>query len=140
MHVVVPAGRGLAEDVGVVTGARLIILNLRVLAIGNLRGENAVVSLRVELLAFFNNGGLVIGARARNITRWVQLVLNLNGRFEEFALLLRCLEVANSSPRLVRVDVGVVEGRSNRVLLLPTGISCLLPASIHVGVYFPGWN
>ena len=140
MHVVFAAGRGLTEDVGVVAGARLVIPNLRVFAIGNLRGEYAVSSLRIELFAFFYNGGLVIAARARNITRWVLLVLNLDAWFEEFARLLRCLEVANLSPLLVRVHVGVVECRTDCVLLLPTGRICLLLASVHVGVYFPGWN
>ena len=37
-------------------------------------------------------------------------------------------------PLLVRVHIGVVEGRSDRVLLRPTGIGGLPPASVHVQV------
>ena len=128
------------KDVGVVAWTWFIILNPCVFTIRYLWGEYAVCALRGKLLAFLNNGWLVIASWARDITRWVKLVLDIDAWFEEFAHYLRGLEVANLSPFLVSMNVGVVKCRSYCVLLLPSRWVCLHFTSVHVGIYFLGWD
>ena len=76
------------KDVGVVAWTWFVILDLSVFTIRNLRGEYAVSALRGKLFALLNYGRLIIAAWPWNIPWWVQLVLNIDARFEEFACLL----------------------------------------------------
>ena len=140
MHTNALTSSGFSKDIGILAGAWLVILDLCVFTIRNLRGEYAVCALCSKLFALLDYVRLVIAARPWDIPRWVQLVLNIDARFEEFSCLLRGLEVTNVSPFLVRVHVGVVKCRANCVLLWPSCSVGLLSASMHARIHFPGWD
>ena len=109
--------------------ARLVILNLGVLAVWHLGEEDARVSLRVECLFLLGNLyiRLVVSARSWILARRELPVLNINGRFKDLTLVLRSLEVADCSPVFDCVHIGVVQSWSNGVE--PT-------TSVHVHINF----
>lgn len=83
-------GGGCGENVCVVSGARLVILDLRILAVGYLGEEDARLPLRIEsfLLLGYLNVVVIVNAWAWVFSRWVLLILNFDGRLEDFSLVL----------------------------------------------------
>lgn len=121
------------EYVVVVAWSRLLrIFDLSVFTVGNFRAEDAVIALRTEILLLFCCFRLVINAGAWVFSWRVQLVLNFNRRLEELSYILRGLKVTNLGSFLVCMHIGVVQGRSYRVLLWPTSFRRLPSACVHI--------
>ena len=110
----------------------LRIFDLSVFTVGNFRAEDAVIALRTEILLLFCCFRLVINAGAWVFSWRVQLILDLNRRLEELSYILRGLKVTNLGSFLVCMHIGVVQGRSYRVLLWPTGFRRLPSACVHI--------
>ena len=140
MHNTTIASSSFSIDVGVMAWTWLVILDLSVFTIRNFWGEYAVSALRGKLFALLNYGRLIIATWPWNIPWWVQLVLNIDARFEEFTCLLWSLKVTNVSPFLVGVHVRVVKCWPNCVLHRPPCSVCLQSTSVHVRIHFPGWD
>ena len=92
--------------------------------------------MRTEVLLLLCSLRLVINTGAWVLSWRVQLVLDFNRGLEELSDLLGGLKVTDLSSFLICMHVGVIESGSNRVCLRPTGICGLLPACIHIQIYF----
>lgn len=109
---------GLGEHVRVVTRARLVVLDLRVLAVGHFREEDAGVALRIKCLLFLGHllfSG-VIGTGAGVVTRRELLVFDVNRWLKDLSHVLRGLEVTDWCSFLGCVDVRIVESWADGVL------------------------
>ena len=101
-----------SRNLGVIlTGTRLIILDLSVLAVWHFRKKDAVITLRVEYFLSLGNDDfiLLVLTWTRVISRWELLVLNIDGRFEHLSCLLGSLKVTDRSSLFSSMKVWVIQ-------------------------------
>ena len=103
------------EHVRIVARSWLLVLDLGVFAVGDLGDEDASVDHGVEGFRLLGFLGAIVLTRTRIVSRRILLVLNIDGRLENLARLLRGLEIADGCSLFRVVQVWVVEGRADSV-------------------------
>ena len=99
----------------VVSWPRSVNLILLVFAVWYFREEVARVSLRVELPFCFLVDRFVLAGTWVHLVRQLS-VFNVDCRFEEFSLLLRCLKITSWPIRFCCVWIRIVECRADCIV------------------------